>query len=179
MNPTIKLSQAQIDFYDREGYLVLGAITTPEEVQWMRGIYDRLFDARAGREVGDQFDLGGRDEDGKQAVLPQILTPTKYAPELKDGLFRVNGLAIAKQLLGPEAQPQGDHAIFKPARYGAATPWHQDEAYWGEQMDYTSFSLWVPLQDASIENGCMWFIPGSHRGEVHPHHTINNDPRIH
>jgi ectoine hydroxylase-related dioxygenase (phytanoyl-CoA dioxygenase family) len=175
----VVLTQEQIDFYHREGYLALDAITTPEEVEWLRGIYDRLFASRAGREVGDQFDLGGTDEEGKEAVLPQILGPSKYAPELKEGLFRTNAFAVAKQLLGPEAEPMGEHAILKPARTGAETPWHQDEAYWNPELDYTSFSLWIPLQEATLENGCMQFVPGSHMQQVVTHHTINHDPRIH
>lgn len=179
MQPTIILTSKQIDFYHREGYLVLDAITTPEEVEWIRGIYDRLFEQRVGRDVGDQFDLGGTDEDDNPAVLPQILGPSKYAPELKEGQFRVNALAVAKQLLGPDAQAQGEHAIFKPARVGAATPWHQDEAYWNPSLNYNSFSHWIPLQPATVENGCMQFIPRSHVWEVLPHHCINNDPRIH
>jgi ectoine hydroxylase-related dioxygenase (phytanoyl-CoA dioxygenase family) len=179
LEPTVVLTQEQIDFYHREGYLALDAITTPEEVEWMRGIYDRLFEQRAGREEGNQFDLGGPDEEGQEAVLPQILNPSKYAPELKEGLYRVNGLAIAKQLLGPDVVYQGEHAIFKPARYGAPTPWHQDEAYWNPMMEYHSFSLWLPLQEATLENGCMQFVPRSHLWEVQPHHCINNDPRIH
>jgi len=179
MQPTVSLTPEQISFYHENGYLVLPSLTSAEEVRWMREIYDRIFAARAGREAGDQFDLGGSDEEGKQAVLPQILMPSKYAPELKQGLFRVNALTVAKQLLGPEADAQGEHAIFKPANYGAATPWHQDEAYWGEQMDYNSISIWIPLQQATIENGCMWFIPGSHRQDVQPHHSIGHDVRVH
>lgn len=179
MEPTVILTQEQIDFYHREGYLALEAITTQEEVAWLREIYDRLFASRAGREVGDQFDLAGTDEEDKEALLPQILNPAKYAPELKEGLFRVNALAVAKQLLGPEARPMGEHAIFKPARVGAPTPWHQDEAYWNPAMEYNSFSLWIPLQPATRENGCMQFVPRSHRLDVLPHHCINNDPRIH
>src|SRR2546425_7852141 len=116
---TIVLTQAQIDFYHGEGYLALEAITKQEEVAWLREIYDRLFASRAGREEGNQFDLGGSDEEGKTAVLPQILTPSKYAPELMEGLFRVNALHVAKQLLGPDVTPMGEHAIFKPARFGA------------------------------------------------------------
>lgn len=176
---TVTLTEEQIAFYHREGYLVLEAITTPDEVAWLREIYDRLFAERAGREEGNQFDLAGADEEGKEATLPQILSPSKYAPELKNGLYRVNALAIARQLLGSDAQAHGDHAIFKPARYGAETPWHQDEAYWNPMMEYNAFSLWMPLQEATAENGCMWFVPGSHRMEILPHHCINNDPRIH
>jgi ectoine hydroxylase-related dioxygenase (phytanoyl-CoA dioxygenase family) len=177
--PTVQLTPEQIEFYHREGYLVLPSISTPEEIERMRKIYDRLFETRAGREEGNQFDLGGTDEEGKTAVLPQILNPTKYAPELAEGLFRANGLAIAKQLLGPEAAAGGEHAILKPARIGAETPWHQDEAYWGADFDYNSFSLWMPLQPATMENGCMQFIPKSHKGDIVPHRSINDDPRIH
>src|SRR5689334_21360436 len=90
--PTIELTQDQIEFYRREGFLALDAITTPEEVAWLREIYDRLFAMRAGREEGNQFDLAGPDEEGTEAALPQILSPSKYAPELKEGLFRINAL---------------------------------------------------------------------------------------
>lgn len=176
---TITLTPDQISFYHREGYLVLPPITTPEEIEWLRGIYDRLFEARAGRDRGDQFDLGGTDEEGKQATLPQILNPARYAPELKEGLFRANALSIARQLLGPDAQPGGEHAIFKPARIGAETPWHQDEAYWNEAYQYNSFSLWMPLQPATLENGCMQFIPRTQNLDIIPHHSIGHDPRVH
>lgn len=179
ISPTIQLSDAQIAAYHRDGYLALDAITTPGEVAWLREIYDRLFAERAGREVGDQFDLAGTDEEGREAALPQILGPSKYAPELKQGLFRANALAVARQLIGPEAQPQGEHAILKPARIGAATPWHQDEAYWSASLEYNAMSIWIPLQEANLENGCMQFVPGSHRSEIVPHHSINHDPRIH
>ena len=177
--PTIVLTQDQIAFYHREGYLVLDAITTQQEVTWLREVYDRLFAARAGREAGDQFDLAGTDVEGQPAALPQILNPSKYAPELKEGLFRVNALAIARQLLGADAGPLGEHAIFKPARTGAETPWHQDEAYWDPTLDYESLSIWIPLQEATIANGCMQFVPGSHQQQVLTHHSIQDDPRIH
>jgi ectoine hydroxylase-related dioxygenase (phytanoyl-CoA dioxygenase family) len=175
---TIQLTQDQIDFYHREGYLVLPAITTAEELVRLRAIYDRLFAERAGRAEGNQFDLAGADEEGKQATLPQILGPARYAPELNDFLFKRNAKLIAAQLLGGEATG-GDHAILKPPRYGAATPWHQDEAYWNPDLEYNSLSIWMPLQDATVESGCMQFVPRSHRQGVLAHHPINNDPRVH
>src|SRR5688572_20744765 len=105
---TITLSAEQIDFYRREGYLTLPAITPLEEVERLRQIYDRLFAMRAGREVGDQFDLAGTDQEDKPATLPQILEPAKYAPELAEALYRTNAQAIARQLLGPEAAYTGE-----------------------------------------------------------------------
>ena len=177
--PAFKLTNEQIAFYHREGYLAIDAITTPEEVAWLREIYDRLFAQRAGRAEGNQFDLAGTDEEGAEASLPQILRPDQYAPELARSLCRVNALAITKQLLGAAVEYHGEHAIFKPALHGAETPWHQDEAYWDPDLEYNEISVWIPLQEATPENGCMYFVPRSHLLEVKPHHPINHDPRIH
>ncbi|MBI3831823.1 MAG: phytanoyl-CoA dioxygenase family protein [Planctomycetes bacterium] len=179
IEPTVKISQEQIDFFHKNGFLAVPSISTPEEIERLKVIYDRLFERKAGREEGNQFDLGGSDEDGKAAVLPQILNPKKYAPELEEGLFRVNALALARQLLGEAAQAHGEHAIFKPAKFGAATPWHQDNAYWSPDHDHCSLSVWMPLQPATLENGCMQFVPGSNEWEILPHHCINHDPRVH
>lgn len=175
----ITLSQQQIDFFHQHGYLALPRITTDEEVERLRVIYDELFARKAGRDEGNQFDLAGTDSDESEASLPQILQPVKYAPQLAGTLYRSNALRITQQLLGPDAEFKGDHAIFKPAMHGAETPWHQDEAYWNPELEYHEVSFWMPLQEATPENGCMYFIPGSHRLEVLPHHSINHDPRIH
>lgn len=174
---TITLTEEQVAFFHRTGYLALPAITTPEEVEQLQGIYDQLFSSKAGRDQGDHLDLVTTDEDDQEPVLPNILNPTKYAPELANTRFRTNALAIAKQLLGPDAVLEGEHAILKPPRTAAATPWHQDEAYWDPAKTYNSLSVWIPLQEATPENGCMHFVPGTHQ-EVLPHHPIGNDPRI-
>ncbi len=179
MEPTITLTPEQIQFYHTNGFLAIDSITTPEEIARLRTVYDRLFLQRAGREEGNQFDLAGTDEEGKEASLPQILGPRKYAPELADTLYEANALAISRQLLGADAQFGGDHAIFKPAHSGAPTPWHQDEAYWNPSINYRSLSVWRPLQEATLENGCMQFVPGSQKMEVVTHRPIGGDARVH
>ena len=179
IQPTVMLTDDQIAFYRENGFLAIDAITTAEEVSRLRGVYDRLFEQKAGREEGNQFDLAGTDEEGKPAALPQILNPRKYAPALADTLYEANARAIARQLLGQDSQMAGDHAIFKPAGSGAPTPWHQDEAYWEPNVNYHSLSVWMPLQEATLENGCMVFVPGSHRQEIAPHQSIGGDTRVH
>jgi ectoine hydroxylase-related dioxygenase (phytanoyl-CoA dioxygenase family) len=174
------LTVEQIRFFHLNGFLsITEPIASQEELAWMRESYDRMFSARAGRESGDQFDLAGTDEDGKEASLPQILSPTKYAPELERGEYLVKANQIVQDLLGPEASVGVAHAIFKPAGSGAATPWHQDEAYWDPELQYKSVSVWMPLQPATLENGCLWFMPRSHEWEILPHRSIGGDVRIH
>ncbi len=173
------LDAAQIAAFKEQGYLAIDSIATPDEVERMRDAYDRLFDAQIGREKGDHFDLAGVDEEDRPAKLQQMLGPSLYAPEFNSFECRETALAAARQILGKSAEPQGEHAIMKPAGFGAATPWHQDESYWDPKLEYHSLSVWVPLQEATLENGCMQFIPGSHQLGVLPHRPINNDRRIH
>src|SRR5436853_5283517 len=109
MESTVSLTSEQVAFYQANGYLSIPSLMPLNEVERIREIYDRLFEARVGREVGDQFDLAGADEEGVEATLPQILGPSNYAPELLDGQYRVNLAHVIKQLLGPEGEVGGDH----------------------------------------------------------------------
>lgn len=177
--PTIILTASQIEFYHTNGFLLLESLTTDDELAWMRDTYDRLFDEKVGWDEGAQFDLGGTDEDGKTAALPQLLGPSNFEPKLKETIYRANVVAITKQLLGDASDMRGEHMILKPAGYGAPTPWHQDEAYWNPAFDYCTTNFWMPLQDATVESGCLWFIPGSHRWQVLNHQSIGGDVRVH
>ena len=173
------LSPAQIARFREDGFITLDEISTPAEIGQLRGVFDRLFAANAGRERGKQFDLAGTDEDDRPAALPQILNPVEFAPELAHTVFRSRALSIARQLLGPETTPWYEHAILKPANYGAATPWHQDEAHRNDSgFSYEQISIWMPLQEAMAANGCMQFVAGSQRGPVLEHRSLGNDPRV-
>lgn len=178
MTDNMQIRSGDIEFFHANGYVILDPIATPEELAVLRRIYDDLFQRRAGREEGMQFDLAGADEEGQEATLPQILAPSRYAPELATMKFKARAEAYARQLLGGECEG-GEHAILKPPFTGSDTPWHQDEAYWNPELEYASLSIWMPLQDATVESGCMQFVPKSHLQGVLPHHPIHHDPRIH
>ena len=175
----MELTDTQINHYREQGYLKLDRLTSEEDVAALRESYDRIFAEQAGRDEGFQFDLAGTDEDDAEASLPQILQPAKYAPEMNDSSLLINATRIAQQLLGPEATCSFAHAILKPPKDGAETPWHQDAAYWNPNIISRSISIWVPLQEATLENGCMEFVPGSHKLDVLPHRSIGGDPRVH
>ena len=174
-----QLNCEQLAFYNENGYLAVDSVATDYEVAEIRALYDRMFSSRTGRNAGDHFDLAGTDEEGKEPLLAQILQPSKYFPELKQTALYRNVGKLIRDLLGPEAELTGDHAINKSPRHGAETPWHQDEAYWDPDKDHCSISVWIPLQPATIRNGCMHFISCSHRLGVLEHRPIGNDPRVH
>lgn len=179
MQSDFRLTEAQIRDFREQGYLKLDRITSDEEVERLRQIFDRLFATAAGRDRGSHFDLAGTDEEGRPPVLPQIVNPVEFAPELAETQFRAAALEIARQLLGPEAEPWFEHAILKPPGYGAPTPWHQDEAHRSDPgVDYEQVSIWMPLQEATEENGCLEFIPRSHLGPVLDHRSPGDDRRV-
>ena len=175
-----RLTDKQIAQFHEQGYLQLDRLVEPDEIAWVREIYDRLFADRAGWERGEQFDLAGSDDPTAKPRLPQLMNPAAHAPELEKAAFRQAALEIARQLLGGDTEPGDEHAIRKPGDDGAATPWHQDESYWDPAFAYEALSIWTPLQEATLVNGCMQFIPGSHLDRnILPHHSINHDVRIH
>ncbi len=174
-----QLSGQQLAHFREHGFLRLERFMAADELAWVRAIYDRLFAERAGWGRGDQFDLAGADHPEARPRLPQLMNPAAYAPELGQAAFRRAAWELARQLLGEGAEAGDEHAILKPAGDGAETPWHQDQAYWDPAFDYEALSVWTPLQEASPENGCLWFVPGSHRGGVVPHHSISHDVRVH
>jgi hypothetical protein len=169
---TLALTEKQVRLFHNRGYLRLDRLTTSEEIEGLRGIYDRLFDA-TDIEDRDRYELAG-DSNGKP-MLPQIINPEHYAPDLLETLAYRNALAVARRLLGDDVKPAGMHAIRKPPRDGAETPWHQDEAYWDPAVAHRAVSVWMPLQPATLENGCMHFVPGSHLLDVQTHRLVNPD----
>ena len=173
------LSNEMREEFEEHGYLAIQSLISPDAALELQAIYDRLFADQAGRDEGNQYDLAGNDDEAGGARLPQIMHPAKYAPELLDSiLYRVVS-ELVTEFLGPGAEISFEHAICKPPNTGAPTPWHQDAAYWDPSNIYRDISIWVPLQEATIENGCMHFIPKSHHLDVLPHQSIGGDPTVH
>ena len=170
------LTADQVSEFFREGFL---AIETPQisksELEWCSSILMRMLESGEGRSEGRNLDLIARDGGG-DTVLPTVLQPSLYATELRKLPYRKTALAVARQLLGPEAAFAGDHTIFKPVQKGGPTPWHQDEAFREPCFEYDEISIWIALTESTIENGAMQYIPRSHLLGVLPH-RLNGDAK--
>ena len=174
------LSHAEAQRFHQQGFLVVPELCDRDEMHEIRTTLQTLFQQQTGRNEGNQFDMLSLDREGSQALQPQILKPSLYAPALLRTPFHQRVRAMAVQLLGPDAEFVFDHSILKPAGSAAATPWHQDEAHGHDpRLHYEQISFWMPLQDVSIQNGCMRYVPGSNLGPLLPHRSLNDDPRIH
>ena len=176
--PVSQLTPAQIQHFETDGFIALPQIAPGGDVQAIRRIIIRMHEKKTGFREGAQFDLLGADDSGTPKIT-QILSPHLFAKSLRRSMFFKNAFALARQLLGPAAQFSFDHALIKPAYIGAATPWHQDEAFRDPAFDYHELSIWMPLQPVNLENGCMEFIPGSHREDILPHRSPSGDVSVH
>ena len=165
----------QVRFFQENGYLAFERITTDEEIAWLGARYDELFASRE-----SWFDVSQPFGRGPER-LGQMIFPELRAPALRETCFFANARRIAARLLGlpPASLEAWGHMVLKPARNGHPTPWHQDESYWKPGFEYQALGCWLPLEDVDGENGCMCFLPGSHRGPLLPHRHLGGDPSIH
>jgi ectoine hydroxylase-related dioxygenase (phytanoyl-CoA dioxygenase family) len=173
------LTDAQLASFKENGYLSLDRITSPEDAANIRNTLVDLFERKAGHEQGAYFNFAGNEKDKDAPSVPQIMAPRNFAGDLAKSEFRRNATRLAEQILGPEVRFHVDHTLMKPALTGAATPWHQDEAFKDPKMVAQEISFWMPLQPVNEVNGCMMFAPGTNRGEILPHRTPGNDPGVH
>ena len=174
------VSEDQLVAFRRDGFLLVKGLSSDEELASLRVLFDRMFSERRGWDAGDLFDMIGPDSPEQELALPQLLRPSQYEPLLRQTNLASNARSIAEQILGPRLENDLEHAISKPPFNGAATPWHQDDAFHRKGSGVLeSISIWMPLQDVAVENGCMRYIRGSNHGPLYPHRSPRNDPRIH
>jgi hypothetical protein len=177
---TVRLTDAQVDEFHAQGFTHVDRITTDDELEWLAPLYDHLFETK-GSFKGGYFDLARPYEAEGDDFVPQVLAPEYKFPQLRETTLFRNALGIGAQLLGvPEADVNAwSHMILKPPRVGGELPGHQDEAYWDTGMRYRALGCWVPLDPATIDSGCLHFVPGSHNEGVRDHRHINDDPNVH
>ncbi|HLV33518.1 MAG TPA: phytanoyl-CoA dioxygenase family protein, partial [Spirillospora sp.] len=86
-----------------------------------------------------------------------------FEPRLKALSHHPKLLALLERIIGEKAGLFQDMALLKPPLIGREKPWHQDFAYFNLPLGTPVVGVWVALDEAMIENGCMHVIPCSHR----------------
>jgi hypothetical protein len=175
----VRLDVEMLEQFARDGFLTFETRLTASQVTLIRDTLVRLHRRNAGFRQGALFDAMGPDAGGAMKLSPQMMHPHAFAPELLETDFFFLARGIAEQLLGAEARFRSDVSLMKPAYFGEATPWHQDEAFQDPAFAYRQVSFWLALQPTTESNSCMSCIPGSHLGTVLPHWFPGGDVRIH
>lgn len=163
------ITEEQILSFKEKGYVVIQNLLTPEEVEIYRTIYDDFLSGKI--EVGkNRSDLGENlGKNDKVENITQIMWPSSFIAELEAMPYHQKALQVARELMGDDIEMDFDMLINKAPHTNTITPWHQDAAYWLNLPDKRAASCWLALDEATVDNGCMWFIPGSNQHPVRPH----------
>lgn len=158
MNTT--LTAEQIATYQRDGFVAHRNFLNRDEVAELKQAVLAAIDTMGRKKV-----IGGKDmEEGEgyyDNVFTQRLNLWRLSDTVKDYMLSPALGAMLKQLEGSDFRVWHDQALIKEP-YGNPTAWHLDNPYWSFSSPH-SLSIWIALEPATLENGCMWFVPGSHK----------------
>ncbi|QNL48205.1 phytanoyl-CoA dioxygenase family protein [Olivibacter sp. SDN3] len=166
MNTTI--TPAQIAYYQQNGYLVIDDFLDRSELEYWRAAVEEALAERNGQKMpGKEGKIGDDDGINKDAeyygkVFDQLINLWQTNEKMKDLMCDARIGEMAAKL----AEVDGiriwhDQALIKKP-WANPTSWHLDTPFWSFS-DRRALSIWVALDDATLENGCLFFIPGSHR----------------
>jgi hypothetical protein len=158
-----RLSDEQIQFFHTNGYLSHVKLLEPWQIDVLNEELTKLVDPELpGHQLFYEFHSNESSDPGK--VLLHALGAWRVTPGFHDVLWNPAFLMAASQLLGDQpVRFWHDQLFCKPAHHGGVVAWHQDYSYWTRTVPMQHLTCWTGLDDARLDNGCVHYIPGSHK----------------
>jgi len=167
--PTRFLTDAQVQSYQRNGYLAVRGVLDATQIGTLRRVTEALVErSRAVTKSDALFDLDPRHT-AAQPVLRRIKNPADNDPLYRWVTFESPIPDIVAQLLGPAVRFHHSKLNMKGSLIGAAVEFHQDAAFYPHSNDDV-LAVGLLLDDATADNGAMAVLPGSHRGPIYTHY---------
>jgi len=158
-----RLSDKQVEFFRENGYL--SDIKLLEEWQVEQLNEELLLIMNENHpEHGLLYEFHSNESTDPDRVIFHSLGHWRMTPGFHDILWNPAFTMAAHQLLGDKSVRFWHDQLFcKPPKHGGVVAWHQDYSYWTRSKPMQHLTCWVGLDDSTIENGCLRYIPGSHR----------------
>lgn len=161
-----RLSPEQIDQYQDDGFLVIEDFLDKDELETWRNALKEAVEKRHGNKLPDRASVYGEGDDQEKEyydqVFDQLINLWKDNDKIKNLILDERIGKMAAQLAGIEAvRVWHDQALIKRP-WANPTTLHLDTPYWSFS-DKRALSIWVALDDATLENGCLFFLPGTHK----------------
>jgi hypothetical protein len=162
-----RLTADQIDFFHTNGYLAGLRLLNDEQLEVLREELPQLIDPH--HPANDLFyEFHSNESTDPSRVLFHALGGWRISPGFHDLLWNPAFLVPASQLLDGAVRFWHDQLFCKPARHGGVVAWHQDYSYWTRTQPMAHLSCWIGLDDSNRDNGCVRYIPRSHRWDLLP-----------
>ena len=161
------VTEADIEYFHQYGYLVINDAFSPTEVEDALAGMIHLMDGKCPDFRAIQFEpklVKQKDElEGQERrdAIRKIFGFVDYEPRLNAMAAHSGLLGVLEQIVGDTPELFQDMALVKPPRHGSEKPWHQDCAYFNLPEGTTVVGVWIALDAATPENGCLHIIPGS------------------
>ncbi|MEM9142524.1 MAG: phytanoyl-CoA dioxygenase family protein [Bacteroidota bacterium] len=158
-----RLSQAQVDHFHSQGYISGIPLLDQGQVEALR---KELAEIRDPKHPGNHlfYEYHSNESTDPDSVLFHSLGHWRITPGFHDVLWNPAFIMAAYQLLGERpVRFWHDQLFCKPAKHGGVVAWHQDYSYWTRTVAMQHLTCWTGLDDATTENGCLHYIPGSHK----------------
>lgn len=158
-----RLTDEQVNFFNENGYLSNIKILSEVQVQELNNELAELADPN---HPGNPFfyEFHSNEASNRDQVLFHALGAWRISIGFHDVLWNPAFVMAAHQLLGGKGVRFWHDQLFcKPAKHGGVVAWHQDYSYWTRTKPMNHLTCWVGLDDATEENGCLQYVPGSHR----------------
>jgi len=114
------------------------------------------------------YEYNSNESSDPSRTLFHALGAWRVAAGFHDLLWNPSFLMPASQLLGGPVRFWHDQIFYKPAHHGGVVAWHQDYSYWTRTTPMAHLSCWIGLDDATSSNGCIHYVPGSHKWNLLP-----------
>lgn len=169
-----RLTDEQVQFYRDNGYLAGIRMLNDKQVEVLREEVAELVDPNhPGNDLFYEFN--SNESADPQKILFHALGGWRIAPGMHDLLWNPAFIVPASQLLEGAVRFWHDQIFYKPAHHGGVVIWHQDYSYWTRTRPMAHLSCWIGLDDSTRENGCVHYVPGSHRWNLLPRADFAND----
>ena len=158
-----KLSDEQISFFHENGYLSNIKLLEEWQVDQLKAELDEIQDPKhLAHELFYEFHSNESVDPNK--VIFHSLGHWRITPGFHDVNWNPAFLMATSQLLGDRSVRFWHDQLFcKPPKHGGVVAWHQDYSYWTRTIKMQHLTCWTGLDDATIENGCLHYIPKSHK----------------
>lgn len=159
--------------FDRDGFVRGPIVLAGERLTEAREAVERIVSGRCERE--SELLMIRRDREGPSAQV-HVVGAWRGESALRDLAFDPVIVGLVCRLLGtPRVRLFRDQLFVKAPRSTSTVPWHQDYSDWTHTAPASHLTCWVALDDATAANGCLAYVPGSHRGPLLPKITRADD----
>jgi len=174
LTQTKGLTESELKTFEEQGFILKRGLVSPPLMAQIDAECAALHDEMARNtptDVGVSWEVL---KENRPQRIRQLMHSERVSPGLNTVLRSDEVLDVVESILGPDLSLFHSKLLMKAAQDGTITPWHQDYAYWKQANNRPAYvNAMMAIDPATQENGCIQFVPGSHKQGLITHDRRN------